>query len=234
MKPRKRFYKRAAVTGEGPFAIALDDRPIKTPYKHPLLLESRPLAEAIAAEWQAQEPYILPPLMRFTSLAFSAIDHVAGQPTRTRDEIMLYAGSDLVCYRATEPEGLVERQAAHWDPILKEAGECLSVEFTVIQGLTYQPQPPESLTAMSDHLTGKSPLQLSAIYDVTTRTGSALIALCLAEGRLTADAAWTAAHVDEDWQNEQWGQDLEARERREALQHEFGQAAEFLRLASGC
>ena len=78
MKPRKRFYKRATVTGEGPFGIALDGRPIKTPYKHPLLLESRPLAEAIAAEWQAQEPYILPPLMKFTSLAFSAIDHVAG------------------------------------------------------------------------------------------------------------------------------------------------------------
>jgi chaperone required for assembly of F1-ATPase len=232
MKLRRRLYELATVTGEGPFGIELDGRPLKTPYEHPLILESRPLAEAIAAEWQAQDSLVVLPLMKFTSLAFRAIDHIADAKERTIGEIALFAGSDLVCYRATEPPGLVERQAAHWDPILDMVREMLGMEFMTVQGVTYKEQPAEALRAISGHLESKSPCQLSAIRHVTVHTGSVLIALTLAEGRLTADAAWAAAHADEDWQIEQWGQDPEAKKGRDAYARRFYDAVEFLRLAS--
>jgi chaperone required for assembly of F1-ATPase len=229
---QRRLYELATVTGEGPFGIALDGRPLKTPYKRPFILESRPLAEAIAAEWQAQDPYILLPLMKFTSLAFTAIDHITGAKERTMGEIALFAENDLVCYGASEPPGLVERQAALWDPILDMVREMLGVDFICVQGVTHKQQPSESIKAVVGHLKRKSSFQLSAIRYVTLHTGSALIALTLAEGRLTADAAWAAAQLDEDWQIEQWGQDPEAKKIRDAYARQFYDAVEFLRLAS--
>jgi chaperone required for assembly of F1-ATPase len=233
VKPRKRYYKSATVIGDGPFTVALDGRPLRTPYKHPLLLDQRSLAEAIAAEWQMQGSEIQPYLMKHTSLAFTAIDHIAGDAELFRKEIVRYSGSDLVCYRANEPSSLVERQAVHWDPILDNVRQILGVEFIVVHGVVHEDQPSQSLAAVADFLKRKSMYQVSAIYDATTLTGSALIAICLAEGRLTPEAAWTAAHVDEDWQNEQWGQDLQDKVLRDVYQREFCTAAEFLALASG-
>ena len=63
------------------------------------------------------------------------------------------------------------------------------------------------------------------MHVVTTLTGSALIALALAEQELDVEAAWTAAHVDEDWNMEQWGRDEIALERRAARRAEFDAAA---------
>ena len=56
--------------------------------------------------------------------------------------------------------------------------------------------------------------RLGALNVVTTLTGSALLALALAAGRITSDEAWTAAHVDEDWNMSFWGRDELALQRR--------------------
>ncbi len=170
--------------------------------------------------------------MKFTSLAFIAIDHVAAAREQTVREIVQYAGSDLVCYRASEPAALVERQARHWNPVLDAVHDTLGVEFIVLKGITHRQQPGKPLQAATAYLQTRSAMQLSAIRDLTLQAGSALIALAVAEGKLDAAAAWVAAHVDEDWQIEHWGQDREAGERREAYRRQFFSAVEFLRIVS--
>jgi chaperone required for assembly of F1-ATPase len=234
VKPRRRYYERASVTGEGPFGIALDGRPLKTRYKHPLLLASRPLAEAIAAEWQGQGALVRPSRMPFTELACRAIDHLRSGPTRARavKNLVEYAGSDLVCYRAPEPASLVARQREQWNPVLEAIRDMFGVDFVTVEGLIHRQQPAASLMAVAQYLNAKSDLELSAIHGAATHIGSTLIALVLAEGRMTAEAAWKAANVDEDWQIELWGEDTEAKARRERMEREFLSAAEFLRLAA--
>jgi chaperone required for assembly of F1-ATPase len=234
VKPRRRFYERASVTGEGPFGIALDGRALKTPGRYPVLLGSRALAEAIAAEWQAQGPTLDPTRMSLTALAFGAIDHIGSAAGKARmvKHIVQYAGSDLICYRAAEPEGLVARQREQWDPVLAAVRDILGVEFLTVEGLIHRRQPEESLTAVARHLESKSHFELCALYRAATQAGSALIALAMAEGRITPETAWRAAHLDEDWQIEQWGEDPEAKARRDQMEREFLSAAEFLRLAS--
>jgi chaperone required for assembly of F1-ATPase len=76
-------------------------------------------------------------------------------------------------------------------------------------------QPREAIAAIGVHLAQRAePLRLSALHLMTTLTGSALLALSVDFGELDAETAWNAAHVDEDWQAEQWGEDQEAMIRR--------------------
>jgi len=211
---RRRFYDKAATAAvaEG-HALRLDDKPVRTPAGRLLAAPTAALAEAIAAEWEAQREMIDPAKMPLTRLANAIIDGVADRPGPVAAEIEKYLGSDLVCYRAASPQGLVDRQARHWDPILQWAGEALGARFTLGEGVIHVPQPEPALAAMRAAIPS-DPWRLGAVHVVTTLTGSALIALALAYGRLTPDKAWHAAHVDEDWNMEQWGRDELALERR--------------------
>ena len=146
-------------------------------------------------------------------------------------EIERYAGSDLLLYRATEPEGLVAAQAKHWDPVLAWAGEVLGARFTLAQGIKHIAQPEAAIHAIRAEIARyTSPFQLAALMSLTQISGSALLALALARGRLSADAAWAAAHVDEDWNIQRWGEDAEAMRRRAARRLEFDAAARMLAL----
>jgi len=227
----KRFYRQAAVHGEeAPFAIALDGRPVKTPLKRDLALPRRALAEAVAEEWRRQGEHIDPAAMPMTRLANTALDRVSGDEPRIVAEIAEYAGSDLLCYRAEGPEGLIEREARHWDPVLTWAGSHLEHPFIAVSGLVHQPQPEPTLQAVARHLSHHDAFALTALHNMATLTGSALLAMSVEAGELAADAAWAAAHVDEDWQIEQWGQDAEASRRRGARRAEFDAAVTFLEL----
>jgi chaperone required for assembly of F1-ATPase len=210
---RARFYTEAGV-GEGPdgFAVLLDGKPVRTPARRPLAAPVRGLAEAIAAEWAAQPKTIDPATMPLTRLANAIIDGVAATARPVAAEIEKYLGADLLCYRASEPEGLVDRQREHWDPVIEWAREALGARFVLAEGVIHVPQPAAAITAAVASIpTGMNSAndiwRLGALSVVTTLTGSALLALALAAGRLTFDAAWTAAHVDEDWNIEQWGRD---------------------------
>jgi len=230
----KRFYKQAGISGdEPPFAITLDGRPVKTPMKRALALLQRALAEAVADEWQRQGAHIDPATMPMTRLANTALDRVAGDEPRIVAEIAEYAGSDLLCYRAGGPESLIEREARHWDPVLAWAGTHLDHPFIAVTGLVHQPQPEATLQAVTRHLSRHEAFALAALHNMATLTGSALIAMAVEAGELPADAAWAAAHVDEDWQIEQWGEDEEASRRRLARRAEFDAAVAFLALSRG-
>ena len=228
----RRFYKQAAVSGDAaPFAVALDARAVKTPGKRALALPGRALAEAVADEWQAQVEVIDPAKMPLTRLANTALDRVMGDEARIVAEITDFAGSDLVCYRAAEPAGLVEREAHHWDPVLTWAGMHLAHPFIAVTGLMHQPQPAPTLKAVGEHLSTRDAFELTALHNLSSLTGSALLALALEAAFLDADAAWAAAHVDEDWQIGQWGADEVAQARRQARRAEFDATIEFLSLA---
>jgi chaperone required for assembly of F1-ATPase len=215
--PRQRFYKSATVAavegGHGlGYGLRLDDKPVRTPARRVLAAPTLALAEAIAAEWQAQRDTIDPATMPLTRLANAIIDGVADHPGPVAAEVEKYLGSDLVCYRAASPEGLVARQAELWDPILTWARQALGARFVLAQGVVHVPQPEQAIAAACAAIP-TDPWRLGAVNAVTTLTGSALIALALARGQLTADAAWRAAHVDEDWNEAQWGRDDLAAER---------------------
>ncbi len=226
---RKRFYDNAtAIAADGGFAIRLDGKPVRTPAGRALAAPTLALAQAIAAEWNAQHDVIDPAKMPLTRLANSIIDGVCDRPGPVAAEIEKYLASDLVCYRAASPNGLVERQVQEWDPILNWATETLGATFSVGEGIVHVTQPAEALRAARAAIPD-DPWRLGAVNAVTTLTGSALIALALAHGRLTAEEAWRAAHVDEDWNIEQWGGDGTALERRAFRFAELQAAATVLR-----
>jgi chaperone required for assembly of F1-ATPase len=240
MRPnlRKRFYKNASIgngSERGGFPVLLDNKLVRTPLRRPLVAPSRALAERIAQEWNAQQDVIDPARMPLTQLANAIIGAVTDRSETVIDEIIKYLGSDLLFYRADAPEGLAARQAAHWDPLLTWAHEELGARFVQIQGLVFVAQSEEAITAArtgipSDASNKKEMWRLGALSSITTLTGSALLALALAHGAIAPDAAWAAAHVDEDWQMSQWGRDELALERRAYRFAEFEAAARVLRL----
>jgi chaperone required for assembly of F1-ATPase len=228
---RKRFYKNASVNdaGEGGFAILLDDKPVKTPQRRTLAAPSRALAEMIAQEWHAQETVIDPARMPATRLANVVIDGVGDQAAAVTDEVTKYLGSDLLCYRADTPPGLVTRQAQHWDPVIAWARDTLGARFVLVEGIVYAAQPNETI-AKTRKAIPQDHWRLGAVASLTAITGSALLALALNVGAIDAEAAWAAAHVDEDWQMEAWGRDEEALARRAFRRADFDAAVSVLAL----
>ncbi|HEX8165703.1 MAG TPA: ATP12 family protein [Beijerinckiaceae bacterium] len=229
----KRFYETAAVEErDGAFRLVLDGRPARTPAKNPLGVPTRALAEALAAEWQGQGAAINPAAMPLTRIVNSAIDGVARERDAVIADIAKYAGSDLVCYRAGEPQKLVAEQARAWDPILAWAREALGARFVLSEGVMHVAQPEMAVAAVRARLeTVDSPFRLAALHVMTTLTGSVLITLAHATGLLDAGEAWAAAHVDERYQESRWGEDEEALARRAAREADFLAAARVYALA---
>jgi chaperone required for assembly of F1-ATPase len=231
----KRFWQTVAVEERGGrFGIALDGKPIKTPRSHAFLVPNRRLAEAAAAEWAAVGQDVDLARMPLTRLLYTAIDEVGPNPQRVEAEIVKYASSDLLCYREAENARLGQRQAAHWDAPLAWARESLGARFNLAAGVKFIAQPVEALAAIGRIVSDtQRPFALAALHSVTTLTGSAILALALAKGRLSADETWAAAHVDEDFQIEAWGADQEALARRANHRAEFDTAALVLAATEG-
>ncbi len=229
----KRFYKQVRIAErDGVFALELDGRVARTPAKRLLALPSRPLGDAVAAEWAAVTETIDPARMPLTRLVNIAIDRVADNPADVIDEVVNYAGSDLVCYRASEPEGLVEAQNAVWNPVLDWAHDVLGARFQLSEGVRYVEQEAAALAAVrADAEKISRPFALAALASATNLTGSALIPLALARGAISSEQAWQAAHVDEDWQISQWGEDDDAKLRREFRKLGFEAAARVFQLS---
>ena len=235
----RRFYKEAsAQEGEGGFALVLDGKNAHTPGRLPIRTPALALAQALAGEWNAQGEFIDPASMPLTRIVNSALDGVARDPAPVAEEIVRYAGSDMLLYRAGEPDGLVKAQAAAWDPVLAWAREDLGARFVLTEGVMFVIQPEHVSAAIAkavESATGQGPtgvLRLAALHVLTTLTGSALLALAVARGRLDVREAWTAAHVDEDFQIGVWGQDAEALARRAIRWKEAQAAAAMLGLTS--
>jgi chaperone required for assembly of F1-ATPase len=227
-KLRNRFYERAHVAEAAPFSILLDGRGVKTPAGRALLGPTHAAGAAIAREWRAQGERIDPATMPLTRLANTILDGVAVTPAPVAEDIAKFLGSDLLCYRAETPEGLVARQAQHWDPVLGWARDTLGARFMLGQGVMFVTQPGGALAAARTAIP-TDPWRLGAVHAITTLTGSALLALAVSSGALDIEAAWTAAHVDEDWNMDQWGRDEMALARFAARHAEMQAAGLVLR-----
>lgn len=225
----KRFYEHASAgPHEGGFAVLLDGRMAKTPAKKPLTVARRDVAEALAAEWEAQSGDIDPGTMPLTRLVNSAIDRVRGEMPAVRDDIVKHAASDLLFYRATGPQSLIDAEDRLWSPILAAAERALGDRFVLAEGIAHVEQDKGALSAIARAVEPFDSLRLAALHSMTTLTGSTLIALAVARGDLTAATAWEAAHADEDWQMTQWGRDEAALGKRAERWREMEAAALLL------
>lgn len=228
----KRFWKRAtALEVEGGFAVQLDSRMLKTPFKSALHLPTLPMAEAIATEWDAQADIIDPNTMPVTRAANSAIDKITPQ----RDEVIAllaeYAQSDLLCYRAHEPAGLVARQAEGWDPLLEWSADRLNARLNIGQGITHVPQDEAVVARLASELDDLDNFALVAAHDLISLSGSFVIAFAVINEAIPVYHAWAVSRIDEHWQAEQWGADEEAAAAEAAKLLAFENAARFYQLS---
>ena len=239
----KRFYERAAAEpcppseggrrgGDG-FRVVLDGRPIKTPAKADMVLPSLTLAEALAAEWQAQGAEVEVRSLALTGLVWTAIDRVGPGRARVVEEVAAYAAHDLVCYRAEAPAELAARQQAVWQPLLDWAALSFDARLAVTAGVVPIAQPPEALAALRAVVAAKSDLELTALNAAVTAAGSLVIGLALGAGRIDAAAAFEAAQLDESYQIERWGEDPEAARRRAAIHADLEAAERLMALLGG-
>jgi chaperone required for assembly of F1-ATPase len=230
----KRLYKKAEVVpAAGGHGIALDGRLVKTAGKHDLIVPSLALASAVAAEWDPQQGEIHRARMPLTRLAGTTIDRNSTQREAIVHQVAHYAGTDLVCYRATHPPALAARQQAVWQPLIDWAVERYDAPLSVTTGVIPANQPAASLAAFTIVVARRDDFSLTALHAATAACGSLVIALALLEGRLDAGEAFAASQLDESFQIEAWGEDAEQAERRALLAAEIAAAARFLELLRG-
>lgn len=221
----KRFYKEVGVGTVGEdFAVTLDGRTPRTPGQKPVVVPSEALAAAMAAEWAAQREVIDPETMPFVRLVNAAVEAGDERASALREEVVKYAGNDLLLYRAEHPKELVAEQERLWDAALVALARHFGVSFQPTMGITHQAQPPATLARLAATLEDEPLIALVALVSLTGLTGSGLLALALRHGLLTADEAWAAAHVDEDHNIRLWGVVDEATERREKRRRDYDAA----------
>lgn len=230
-KSIKRFYTQArAAAAEDGHAIQLDGKPVKTPGGRHLVLPSLPLAEAVAAEWEEQSGQINPASMPLTQLASTALDRVGPERDHITAELLKYAGTDLLCYRAEIPADLAARQTERWQPLLDWAALALDAPLTVTHGLIAIAQPPQALAALEAAIARHDVWRLTAIQSAAAAMGSVVLALALGEGRIDAEQGFELSQLDETYQIELWGEDWEAADRRAQLKADIAAAARLLAL----
>ncbi len=227
----KRFWREeTVVAAENGWAIALDGKPMRTPARAPLVVPTRVLADAIAAEWRAQTDEVHPQDMPLTGLANAAIDRAGPE---IADMITAYGGHDLLCYRTTGPAELVRRQAAAWDPPLQWAGLRYDVAFTVTTGIAPVDQPPPTSARLRAAVGALDAFALAGLHPVVTVTGSLVLGLAVIERHLDAEAAWDAGEIDATYQAECWGDDPLAAAPRAARRAALIAGARLLSLIEG-
>ncbi|MBN9515282.1 MAG: ATPase [Alphaproteobacteria bacterium] len=232
----KRFYKETAVDAcDGGFRVLLDGRPMRTPAKTVLVVPTRALAEAIAGEWAGvpEKEEIKTALLPLTRLAATGLDRVPGQREQVIDDTAKYAGSDLLCYRASGPSSLVERQKDTWQPLLDWAAERYGARLAVVEGMSFVTQSPEALVTLRAAVAAHGDMALSSLYNLTHIAGSLIVALAVAERRLTAEDAFAAAQLDDLYQVERWGDDPTALEQRTGVRRDIVAGSRFLELLEG-
>ncbi|MEE9428492.1 MAG: ATP12 family protein [Paracoccaceae bacterium] len=228
----RRFWDSVSVSNIGAgYGISLDSRQVHTPLKEPLILPTRALADAVAAEWLAQGDYVDPGAMPFTRTANSAIDKVLPQKQDVADMLLGYGDCDLLCYRADSPEALVDRQKAAWDPILDWAEQELDARLQLRTGVVHIPQSVAEIERLSAHTQKFNNFELAGFHDLVTLTGSLILGLAATRQTLPVTELWSISRIDEHWQVEQWGEDEEAISMEKAKLKSFFVAHDFFHMA---
>ena len=225
----KRFYKTVDIKPvTGGYAVLLDGRGVQTPARNPLVLPTEELARIIAAEWRGQGDEVIATSMPLLRLSNTIIDGVAANRDAVIDAILRFGDNDLLCYRAHQPPDLVARQREAWDPMLDWARQRLGAQMTVADGVTHVDQSLDAITALREALLAHDAFTLGALHVIASITGSVVLALAVADRRLTGAAAFELSRIDEAYQAEKWGADAEAVKRTTNLAHELDKAVEMI------
>ena len=230
-KPKRFWTSSAVVQTDCGHTVELDGRRVKTPARVPLVLPTRALAEAVAAEWNVQEKEVNLTTMPFTSSANAALDKVQHRHGEVADMLADYGDSDLLCYRAPYPEALQARQAQAWDPVLDWAADALGVRLIPIAGVVHHPQNSDALAALRKQVHKLNPFQLTAFHDLVSLSGSLILGFAAARNWRKPDEIWRISRLDELWQIEQWGHDDEARVAAQTKETAFLHAKRFFDLS---
>jgi chaperone required for assembly of F1-ATPase len=217
-KTVKRFYQAASTSaGDDGFAVVLDGRPVKTTKtRAPLVVPSRPLAEAIAEEWAAQDETVRPDTMPLTALANTAID-MGEQRADLIAGLGRYAETDLLCYWAPDPPVLRDRQKTLWQPLLNWAAQQYDAHLRTTTGLLPIEQSPDAVRPLQQAIAALDRYRIAALSSAVAATGSLVVGLALLDRRLSGQDAFDIAEVEATFQIEQWGADHEAVARRERI-----------------
>jgi chaperone required for assembly of F1-ATPase len=227
----KRFYETVAVTKvDGGYHITLDTRPVRTPGGETVLVQNRALADALAAEWDAQKMHIEFSTMGINQLVNSAIDRGGVDRAVLADELAAYGSTDLLCYRAEGPTALMARQVAAWDPLLDWAETRYGARLRVTSGIVAIEQDATALAALQARIAAADPFQLVALRAAVGICGSLIVGLAVAEGHLDIERAWQVVNIDEDWQKEKWGEDAQATANRAGAFAAFAKAGHMLQV----
>ncbi|MCU4654083.1 ATPase [Roseibacterium sp. SDUM158016] len=229
----KRFWREVTVIeADHGWQVLLDARPVRTPAKAAMDLPTEAMARAVAEEWEVVGDEIDPRRMPVTRSANSAIDRVLPQRDEVAGMLAAYAETDLLCHRAESPEALVLRQAEGWDPLLDWAAEAYDARLVPTAGILPVAQPEASLARLDAAVRGHDVFRLTALHDLVTLSGSLILGLAVAEGRIEPTTGWRLSRIDEDWQIEQWGADEEAEEAAAFKLEQFLHASRFWSLSS--
>jgi len=229
--PLKRFYKTVAVASEdGGHRVKLDQRVLKSPAKADLRFPTLALAEAVAEEWARQAERIDAASMPLMTLCSTAVDYVGARRDAIVEELVGFAGHDMVCYWCDEPQELAKRQQAIWQPLLSWVALTFDAPLKVVRGIMSEDQPEQSLAILRREVAAVEDFPLMALLTACQATGSLVIGLALLKGRLTAEEAFAASLLDEHYQMERWGEDAEALQRHAALKADLTDAERFLAL----
>lgn len=229
-KPKRFYLDAAANKVAGGYQVTLDAKPVRTPGGKTVLVQNRALAEALAAEWDAQKTHIELSSMGLNQLVNSAIDAGASELAALAGELAAYGESDLLCYRAEGPPALVARQMAAWDPLLDWADTRYGARLHVTQGIVSVAQDGAALAALRARIARADPFQLCALRAAVGIGGSLIVGLALAEGHLNIEQAWQVVNIDEDWQREKWGEDAQAAANRAGAFAAFAVAGHMLQV----
>lgn len=226
----KRFYKDVSVTkAEGGWQVLLDGKPMRTPAKQKLELPSRKLADAVAEEWGRQGEHVELDGMFNMQFSCAAIDYTQGFRADVEAETAAYVTTDLLCYRAEEPQELVKRQNAGWNPWMDWAQEQ-GMPLALVLGIMPVTQAEDTLQNVLKTVAEADAYTLTALWLLAKHTGSFVLALAVVQGALKAEEAFTLSRIEEDFQNEQWGTDEEAAQRRQMAATEMAAIGRFLAL----
>lgn len=229
----KRFWTKTQVIAvEGGYSVTLDGRAVRTPAKSAVTLPTQAMADAVAREWDAQEGKINPLSMPFTRAANAATDKVTPQHGEVADMLAAYGDSDLICYRASDPRGLVERQNKGWDPLVDWSATALKAPLQVYVGVMHAEQPANSIAALTSRVHAFDAYRLTAFHDLVSLSGSLIIGFAVTENYASAEALWEISRIDETWQSEQWGHDEEAEQMAATKREAFLHADSFFRLCA--
>lgn len=228
----RRFWKAASARpAEGGWEIWLDERPLRTPGKSPLIVPTQVLAAKIAEEWDAQTDEIDPNVMPLTRSANSAIEKLRPQFDAVVSMLAEYGATDLLCYRATHPEPLVQLQAEAWDPLIDWVAREFSAPLVITHGVIPVQQDLAALARLHQVLAAQDVFVLTAVHDLITLPGSLVLGLAVLHGRISPEQAHDFAQIDEEFQASRWGRDEEADQAAAARKQAILHAAQFLSLS---